>query len=111
MSNQLDNDLINPGGILTEEQIKRFVNLICFPEQMLRAREARVRCFRCGVSWPWLAPELCCTCAPNEVRDHIRKHGRTMYFIFDDPPQVTPISEEDKKKMREYWEKVWKKDV
>jgi len=34
-----------------------------------------------------------------------------MYFIFDDPPQVTPISEEDKKKMREYWEKVWKKDV
>lgn len=39
--------------------------------KLLGKDEVRVICFRCGVSWPEVANEFQCTCAPNEVRDRI----------------------------------------
>lgn len=61
---------ITDSGVLNEEQAKKFVEY-CDKHAGQLTENVRVRCLKCGVSWPYEAPELCCCCAPNEVSDVI----------------------------------------
>lgn len=56
-------DLIAGNGLLNEEQSKAFVDLVLSKHTMLRAM--RIRCLRCGASWPWVDDDLACCCSSN----------------------------------------------
>jgi hypothetical protein len=58
-------DGLDSGGLLSEEQARKFLERV----DSIDPGDFRWRCKRCGVSWPFDAPELSCTCAPNEVRE------------------------------------------
>lgn len=50
---------------LSPAMIRGFFKL--FVDGTILRTHVQVTCFRCGVKWPYDAPELCCTCAPNDV--------------------------------------------
>jgi len=60
-------DNLEASGRLTAKQAGKFVELILDDKILRLPQTMRVHCLRCGVSWPFMAPELCCTCAPNEM--------------------------------------------